>query len=214
MQAIPESLARGLPEGSLRLETRVTRVDREGCRLASGESIRAARVVVATGGDEAARLLPALPPPRWRATTCLSFDAPEPPRKGGMLVLAGDRDGPVNNLCVPSEIAPSYAPSGRSLVSASVIGDPEEGDRELESQVRRQLEGWFGSVVRHWRLIRIDRVRRALPDRAPLPFRVLPSEGGPVGALVCGDHTEHGSIEGALASGLRAAEALAGVSAS
>jgi phytoene dehydrogenase-like protein len=210
MQAIPESLAEGLPQESLRLGARVTRVDAEGCLLESGESIRAARVVVAADGEEAARLVPSLPPPRWRGTTCLYFDAPEPPREGGMLVLAGDRDGPVNNLCVPSEIAPSYAPSDRSLVCASVIGEPEEGDPALESQVREQLEGWFGDAVRHWRLIRVDRVTHALPERAPLPFRPRPTEGIRAGVLLCGDHTEHGSIEGALVSGLRAAEEALG----
>lgn len=49
----------------------------------------------------------------------------------------------VNNMCFPSTVAPSYAPTGKSLASVSLIGIPEESDEEVSSKVRRfSTVGW------------------------------------------------------------------------
>jgi hypothetical protein len=43
--------------------------------------------------------------------------------------------------CVPSEVTEAYAPPGQALVSATVLGRPEETDAVLEAGVRAQLTG-------------------------------------------------------------------------
>jgi hypothetical protein len=65
---------------------------------------------------------------------------------------ANERPGPVNNLCVPSRVAPSYAPAGAALVSASVVdaAAADVGAAEFGGAVRCQLEGWFGPQIRSW----------------------------------------------------------------
>ncbi len=176
--------------------------------LDSGERLAARAVVVATDGSTASTLLPALDPPSWRGVTCLYFAAPTPPVEGPVLVLDGEGSGPVNNLCVPSEVSPTYAPPGEALVSASVLGVPRED--ELEQRVRVQLQGWFGEQVDAWRHLRTYRIERALPALTPPALepadrRVRLSPG----LFVCGDHRETASIQGALASGRRAAQAVA-----
>ncbi len=208
MEAIPMQLAAMLPEGSVRLNTVVTRVDVDGVELASGERLVARAVVVATDGSTASMLLPALDPPSWRGVTCLYFAAPAPPVEGPVLVLDGEGSGPVNSLCVPSEVSPSYAPSAEALVSASVLGVPREV--ELEQRARAQLQGWFGDQVDAWRHLRTYRIEHALPALTPPALepadrRVRLSSG----RFVCGDHRETASIQGALASGRRAAQAVA-----
>jgi predicted NAD/FAD-dependent oxidoreductase len=103
-------------------------------------------------------------------------------------------------------VAPAYAPPGAALVSANTVGVPDLDDAKLVDAVREQLSDWFGGEVRRWRHLRTYRIAVALPDRtAPaelrLPVRLRP------GRYVCGDHREHGSVEGAMASGWRAAQA-------
>jgi hypothetical protein len=63
-------------------------------------------------------------PPRTvsRAESCLYFSAAEPPLQAPFLVVNAEGGGPINNLCVPSQVAPTYAPTGRSLISVTVIG--------------------------------------------------------------------------------------------
>jgi phytoene dehydrogenase-like protein len=137
----------------------------------------------------------------------LYFAADQPPVEEPILVLNGEGRGPVNNLCVPSVVAPSYAPAGKHLVSATVLGVSENGT--LETKVRAQLSGWFGSGVERWRHLRTYRIPDALPRQVPPALSVSerPVRWKP-GLYICGDHRDNASIQGAMVSGGRAAEAL------
>jgi phytoene dehydrogenase-like protein len=210
MGAIPEQIARALPEGSIRLRSPVAKVAAGGrVILETGEEVEARSVVVATQGPAAARLLGRPVERRWRGVTCLYYAAERPPIAEPILVLDGDGRGPVNNLCVPSAVSPAYAPPGGALVSATVLGVPGEDDGALDAAVRAQLGGWFGSaVVKDWRRLRVCRIVEALPDQSPRSgARPADARIGP-GLCAAGDHMDTASINGALASGRRAAEAI------
>jgi len=210
MGAIPAEIASGLPQESVRLRAPVARVQEGAVVLEDGERIEASAVVVATDGPEAARLVPGVPALRTCAQTCLYFAAPEPPVREPILVLDGEGRGPVNNLAVMSEVAPSYAPAGRALIAASVVGDPAEDDGALAARARVQLRDWFGATVEGWEHLRTYRVRHALPDQSPpnLDPSARPLRFGER-LWVAGDHRENGSIEGAILCGERAAGEVA-----
>src|SRR5690606_35338228 len=127
-------------------------------------------VVLAVEGPEAARLsLGRVAAPSSGASTSLYFAAPESPLGKPYLLLNGDRTGPINNLCVPSDVAPSYAPAGQALVCASLLGPSGKsaGARaDLESEVRRQLSEWFGGQVERWEYLRDYSIPHALPGQA------------------------------------------------
>jgi phytoene dehydrogenase-like protein len=211
MGAIPQQLAGRLPAGSIRLNTPVETVEPGKATLRGGEQLAARAFVVATDGPTAARLLPNdVPDPGSRSVTCSYFAADESPVKEPILLMNVDEPGPVNHLAVMSDVAPSYAPPGAALISVSVLGDPPSDDAVLTAAVREQLRGWFGDAVTGWRHLRTYRIRHALPDQtAP----ALADRQRPVrlddGLYVCGDHRDHGSIDGALASGWRCAQAVA-----
>jgi len=210
MGAIPRQLADGLPSDSIRTNARVARVEPGRVVLEGGEALEAESVVVATDGPAASALLDGLPPVRTRGVTCVYFAAEKDPVGAPWLVLDGDGTGPVNNLCVPSTVQPSYAPSGAALISASILGtDPTRKPRDLEQAVRAQLSAWFGPQVASWRHLHTYAVEHALPDQAApaLAETRRPVRHAP-GLYVCGDHRETASIQGALASGRRAAEAV------
>ena len=211
MQAIPRQLAADLPAESVRTGARVSDLGDRRVRLESGDWLEGDAVVLASaapiGGREASERRDLA----WRSTTCLYYSAAEPPLERPILALDGDGRGPVNNLCVPSQVAGSYAPAGRALVSATVVGSTEGvvTDLELDRGVRRQLADWFGPVVHDWELIRTYRIERALPAQPPSwlepPRRPVRRSDG---LYVCGDHLDNASIQGAMVSGRRAAEAI------
>lgn len=208
MEAIPGQLAARLPAGWLRTGARVVSVRAGEVRLSGGERLGGRAVVVAVEGPAAAALVPQLRPPASRSTVCLYFAAAEPPLSDRLLVLNGEGEGLVHSMCVPSSIAPGYAPPGAALVSASIVGDPGLRDGELEQGVREQLEGWFGPAVRDWRRLAIYRVEHALPAFVPPSALGQARDARVVPYLyVCGDYRESPSIDGALRSGRRAAEA-------
>jgi predicted NAD/FAD-dependent oxidoreductase len=101
-----------------------------------------------------------------------------------------------------SNISPGYAPEGRALVVASALSL----DDGTDEAVRRQLAGWFGSAVEQWDTLRVDRIPHAQPRLAP-GYDPTPPVALPSGVFVAGDHRHDPSINGALASGRRAARA-------
>jgi phytoene dehydrogenase-like protein len=208
MGAIPDQMARRLPPGTVRLGTRVASLSPREVRLESGETVTAGAVVVATEGPEAARLTGQLAAPVSRSVTALYFAADRAPIAEPILILDGDGRGPVNNLCFPSQVAPSYAPASATLVSASVLEGPEDPSA-LESAVRAQLTKWFGAEVSRWRLLRTYRIPHAQPDQTPPALEPVERPVELTGGLfVCGDHRDTASLHGALVSGRRAAEAV------
>lgn len=208
MQAIPEQIAAGLPAGSVRLNTPVARVGHREVTLAAGETLTARAVVVATDGPAAAKLLADESiDPGSNGSTALYYAADRPPVDEPILCLDGDGRGPVNSVVVMSNAAPAYAPPGKHLVSASVVGLRPESEPELDRLARDQLTDWFGPDVAGWRLLRVYRIPHSLPDQTAgklepwqRPVRVRP------GLYVCGDHRDNGSIDGAMTSGFRAAQ--------
>ena len=166
MSAIPRQLAAELTPDMLRLSTPVdSLVDRHHVRLRNGESIDCRAIVLAVEGREASRLTSGtIHSPEFRATTCFYFAAPQAPFGEPLLVLNGDNEGPVNNLCVVSNVAKSYAPAGQALISASVVGKELMDSSDLSNTVRQQLRQWFGSQVDAWSLLRRYDIPIALPD--------------------------------------------------
>ena len=206
MQAIPEQLAAGLAPGTVRPGAAAVSVGDGVVTLQSGERIAADRVVVATDGTTAARLLPELPPVTWRHVTCVYFAAPVSPLGAPVLALNGTGSGRVNNVAVMSDVAPGYAPPGQALVSVSVLKDAPGDDASVAGQVQAELAGWFGPAVREWRWLRSYRLTRALPVRWPLerpaPIAVRP------GVWAAGDFLTTPSIQGAMESGEHVADAV------
>ena len=209
MGAIPEQIAARLPAGTVRTEARVESIQEDGVTLKSGEKIKAQAVVVATEGPEAARLLGDKEKPGSRSVSCLYYDTDEPPVSEPLLILNGEGQGPINSLCFPNRVAPSYAPKDKSLVSVTIIGNPDQSDKQIETAVRVQLTEWFGSGASSWRYLRPYRILHALPIQIPpvsdptsRPVQIRP------GLFICGEYQNVASIQWAMVSGRQAAEAV------
>ncbi len=209
MGAIPAHLVAALPESSIRTHAPVARVEEGKVVLASGEELPARAMVLATNGCETARLLKEEKPFATVDCCCLYFAAARPPLAEPILVLDGENTGPVTNLAVVSNVAPSYAPPGQALIQATVVGNPEISDQDLVAQCRAQLARWFGPHVDGWRLLRLYRITRALPDQKPptpdplnQPVQLRPR------LFVCGEYQSLSSIHWAMVSGRRAGEAI------
>ncbi|MFZ9482324.1 MAG: NAD(P)/FAD-dependent oxidoreductase [Ilumatobacteraceae bacterium] len=218
MQQIPEQLAARLAPGTVRLGHPVAQVGPGSVRLADGRTVSASRVIVATEGPVAARMLGdrGVNDPGSRSVSCLWFDAPASPvpaRHRRLIVLDGARSGPALNVAVMSDVAPGYVAGapGRTLVAAACPAgtgaDPSLehdvlDDAALEGRVRTQLRLWWGSQVDEWRTLRIDRIVHGQPDHQP-PFAPRRNQSLGDGLFVCGDHRDTPSIQGALFSGRR-----------
>jgi len=212
MQAIPKQLASALPQGTIRLNAHAESVSDNRIRLQGGEELQARAIVVACDPVRAQQLVSSADAgirTAMRSVACLYFATDRPPIEMQHLVLNGDGTGPINNLCVPSVVAPTYAPMGAHLVSVTVLNGPANDDAML-SDVRAQLVNWFGLGAQRWQHLRTYHIAEALPDQSlpcggveMLPVRIRE------GLYVCGDHRRTASLNGAMLAGRRAAQAMA-----
>lgn len=209
--AVPEQLAaHARADGAdIRLSARADRVstidDGVEVGITGGDPVRAARVVVAVGPDAVADLTE-LSPPSTNGLQTWWFAADEPPTASALLTVDGRRRGPVVNTVVMTHTVPSYAPAGRHLIAATCLL-PSGGDAATEGDVRRHLSEIWGTDTSAWGLLRRDDIPDALPFQgAPLRPARAPRHGER--AYIAGDHRDTASIQGALASGERAARAV------
>ncbi|CAH1450581.1 unnamed protein product [Lactuca virosa] len=109
-----------------------------------------------------------------------------------------------------TNVAPSYGPPGKVLVSVSLIGLYEDvSDEDLKMKVVEELSGWFGKevAVGSWTYLRSYRVKFAQPNQCP-PTDLQKNPKLGLGLYVCGDYRTSATFDGALVSGRKAAEAL------
>ncbi len=209
MRSIPEQMASRLPEGSIRLNTVVSKLDvaERSITLTNHEIIRPRQgIIIATSLQERHRLVSKeAAVPEFYGTTCLYYAANRPPLDEPVLVLNGAGYGFINSLCVPSLVSSAYAPAGQSLVSVTVVGTP--ADRSvihLDEKVRSQLSDWFGRQVNQWQTLRVYRIANALPRMSTAwhDQTIAP------GVYACGDYQAAPSLQGAMVSGRQCAEKL------
>jgi phytoene dehydrogenase-like protein len=121
----------------------------------------------------------------------------------------------VNNAQLISNVAPTYAPPGRHLLSAVVLGMPAMDDRELVVATMRDLRrmfagnAWAQQALGTYYPLRVYRLQYCQFPQLTGIFSRLPTNRTPYpGLYIAAEWTEASSINGALTSGERCAEAL------
>ena len=214
MQAIPRQLAEGLPEAALRLGVTVESAapGRSGHRRRRAPGAPA--IVVAADGPEAARLTGAVEAPAARGVP-RSTTPPSARRSASRSWCSTERAAARSTTCAcRATWRRATRRRGRRWSRPPCSASHRSRTRNIDDAVRAQLRDWFGAQVDGWRPLRAHRIPFALP--AQPPAALVPAER-PVrlrdGLYVCGDHRDTASIQGAMASGRRAAAAVRGLDA-
>jgi phytoene dehydrogenase-like protein len=187
-----------------------------GARLDDGSSFDADAVVVATPAPEAARLSGLPMPEGSLGTANLYFAGSAPLYTGKKLLLNGEPDAFVNNAVLISNVAPGYAPPDAHLLSATVLGVPSLDDDELAARALADLRRMFvGDAAAQraldgYRLLRIYRIPYGQFAQPPGIHPGLPdNRSGRPGLFFAGEFTEASSLNAAMISGEKCAEAIA-----
>lgn len=207
MQHLPEQLAGQLPAGALFLNTEVTAVAPGRVETNRGTIRAELAVVVAVGPAKVTTLLPAVPTPVTRACTTWYHRPPAGTVLSdgdALLTLAPAGSGPLVNSAVMTNTAPDYAPPGETLVSSTALGLHGPVD---DVRVRRQLAAMYLTETADWELLACYPIEHALPAMTP-PLNIRQPVALGEGLFVAGDHRDTASIQGALVSGRRAADAV------
>jgi phytoene dehydrogenase-like protein len=218
MGAISEQLAAPLRDrGRVRVATAAEALITEGervlgVRLAGGEEIHADAVVVATAAPEAARLSEAPMPEGARGTVTLYYGGDKPFYQGAKLLLNPAPGAFVNNAQLLTNVVPEYAPPGKHLLSATVIGVPDLDDAELFRRGLRDLHAMFAgdtqaqAALAGYQPLRLYRIPFAQFPQEPGVHPGLPdNRSGRDGLYFAGEFTEASSLNAAMISGEKCA---------
>jgi len=209
MGTIPLQLSQSLPADSIRLNSPVSSITEKSVTLFDGSTINGSQVVIATQASQTSELVPDFSPvaPTWRSVTNVYFKANKSPLDEAIIALNGSQNGLINNVSVPSDVSPAYAPKNQSLISVSLLGIHKSAT--IPDDVKEELTTWFGEQVSHWKHLRTGVIKHALPEQGPREAAIQPQGFIKLnGILICGDHTMSASIEGSVISGKQTAEEI------
>ncbi|MGA0558934.1 NAD(P)/FAD-dependent oxidoreductase [Larkinella sp. VNQ87] len=213
MAAIPQQLAARLNPSQIRLNTPVQAITESTVYLKSGETLQTEIVVLAVDAAAANRLLAVENRDQaFNHTTNTYFVAPKPPRATAhaekLLLLNANRQSAVHNIAILSDVAPSYSPDNRALISVSTQGLDVVNEKALAERVQKELAGWFGPEVDQWRWLKTYHIPEALPAYPPgtLHASLRRSER----LYQCGDQTAYPSLNAAMQTGRNVAELIIG----
>lgn len=206
IEQIARQIEKKLYIGTVKLNTKVVKIDGNRVYLENGDRLYGEKIVLATDGFHADKLLGNDTPRKFNSTTCTYFSADSSPLKEKMLVLNPNRTSMIHNMCVPSDIAPFYAPNGKSLVSVSTQGFDLHNETELAKNIKRELTTWYGKEVETWQHLKTYHIPQALPN-----FDIsLVDKNLKISDILyqCGDTTAYPSLNAAMATGRKVAEMI------
>ncbi|WP_438874312.1 FAD-dependent oxidoreductase, partial [Streptomyces calidiresistens] len=207
-ERLPARLAADLPTGGVHTGVRVSAVRTREVETEEHGTLRCRAVVVATGAEEAARLLPGLRSPDHHPMTVLHHTADDLPGAGPTLIVDAARRGPIAHTTVVSAVDAERAPAGRPLITSVVLG-PEAGEPTdtLDKAARGQLSRLHGVPAEEWELLAAHHDPRATTALPP-PYAPRRRARLLEGLYVCGGHRATPGPGGELASARMAAEAV------
>ncbi len=205
MGALPEQLAQRLNREKVHASTRITKLAEHEAETPDGK-ITFRKSILTSGFAQMTES--SADEGEWNGTVCHYFAAAKSSaleEQGKLIRLSGDRTGGrIAHTCVPSQVAASYAPEGKELISVSEIGCRGEGGDAVE-EIKAELTDWYGGEASQWQHIKSYRIPKALPRNKP-DHQASDVAAGSTIHLHAGDWTTSPSIEGAILSGEYAAE--------
>lgn len=205
MQAIPEQIASQLAPAQIRLNAPVRKIAGKTIYLENGEILAAEKIVLATDALSAAKLLGKKAQTEFNGTICMYFESEKKLEMSDKpyLIINSNDDEPIDHILPVSDVAPAYAPHGKTLISVNFVGNSDVS----EERAQVELSKWFGRNY-DWRHLKTYKIPHALPQffgHSKIENDLKVSDF----MYRCGDYTAYPSLNAAMKTGREVAEMIA-----
>ena len=183
MEELPKQMASKLDSKNVFLSNRISHITKHSVILENGEEIQGDYIVQAYNKDTE----------HQRSVSTFYFTTNEKPDWDKWLVLVPpDLNFKINHVVLLSEVSSDYAPPGKVLISATVLGDEKIDNSVIENEIE-----FLAQKKLQLKHLRTDWIQTALPFLRGNEKGYLKNDH----LYECGDHTSSPSIEGALKAG-------------
>lgn len=210
MEEIPKQLVAMLPEDSIQYNMKVNAIENSKIMCENGKLVETDTIIIATEAIGLASNYIPKNKQNFHQVTNVYFEAKIAPTQKAVVVLnAAANKKWFNNLTVLTNVSKKYSSDERVLISVSLNGNPTVDDETLAKNMQLELINWYGNQVNDWKMIKVYRIKYALPNQEKVTNEVLNTELQlDKNVFVCGDHLMNGSINAAMKSGRLVAELI------
>ena len=201
MQSIPDNLLKNIDGKNILLEKKVVKIgEQKDIVFEDGKKLRTNNIVL-TGES---RGLVNEPIGQYNYTKTLYISSRICPEREEYIHLY-PCDDLINNVAIPTGISSSYSENGDHLFSVTVLNNKISEDDVIEGVMKR-LKGYYGGEKGDYKFLKCIEIKKGTLRQLPGYFEHQTSQNGDV--IISGEHQTNGSIEGAIISGIEAANSL------
>lgn len=205
IEAIPAMLADKLTQTEMRFNSRVIQVSNDQLTMEDGSKIGYEKLIITI---DPSKLMDNLADQNveYLDTTNLYFSTDYSILDSKAIALVADSEKAINNYCVLTDVAPSYSSNGKSLISVTLkegLGSTKENH-----DIAMELKKLTGCAQTPEFVARYH-IREALPIVDFMRYDEQFTTFGLTNKIfLAGDHLLNGSLDAAMRSGRKAAEAM------
>jgi len=209
IEAIVEQLRARLQHTEFRYGRQVEAVQGQEIRLADGKVIPYHKLIIAT---EPSQILPNLAgqPPSYVNTCNLYFRCDRSLLQEPIIALVNRQESLINNFCMLTDLSRAYAPDpDQHLLSVTLKHIPRQESIEVAHRVTNEIRHLTGQEDAQLDFLARYDIPRALPEVPAMQYD-LPATQFRLSEdiYLAGDYLLNASLDAAMRSGRRAAEAM------
>ena len=201
MQSIPDNLLKKIEGKNVLLEKKVVEIgEQKDVIFDDGKKLHANNIVL-TGES---RGLVDEPIGQYNATRTLYLSSRICPERYEYIHLY-PCDDLINNVAIPTGISSSYSENGDHIFSVTVSNN-KISENDLIEGVMKRLKDYYGGDKGDYKFLKCIEIKQGTLRQLPGYFERQTPQNGDV--IISGEHQTNGSIEGAIISGIEAANSL------
>lgn len=210
IEEITKQLLSNFDKSEIMFNAKAVNIENDKIILENGEILNADAFVISTEQNGFySKIIKSNLENNQRSSTCYYFSANKSPFDEKLICFNANESKVVSSIAVLSNISHKYAPDGKSLIVATVIGKTNTDENELELKIKDEVSNVFGSQVYDWEKIKCYKIENALPNQDYVLGKSRENEINPSDKIyLCGDHLLNGTVYGAMKSAKNISEMI------
>ena len=201
MQEIPKNMLRNINQNNLKLNCELELITNEKkVKLKNGAIIHPNQVIL-TGDSQQLIYNKSL---HYNSVKTLYFSSNNLPKYSDYIHIFPEEDI-INNVAFLTSISPHYSKNKDNLLSVSIIQKTKASEFKLKNYVKDRLENIYGG---EFNFLKYFDIKQATINHPVNAFGKNIENSAYKGIHFSGDNLVHGSIEGAVISGIRVTDEL------